>query len=134
MYLYLDEIESLGFTPQRARLKTNCHNWPFELKELTSFHRKSTSALMRNLSILSKSRWFLDENGLPTAIAFDLDEGATYIGYEESREDSTRISKAAGVHIQKIEPGADPVKYSASQNRPFFEQPYLDNHWDIHLK
>lgn len=76
---------------------------------------------MQNLSILSKNRWFLDGNGLPTAIAFDLDEGAAYVGYEESREDSARISKAAGVHIQKIEPGADPVKYSASQNHPFSE-------------
>jgi len=65
---------------------------------------------MWNLSILSRNRWFLDGNILPTAIAFDLDQGATYVGHEESREGSARISKSIVVHIQKIEPGADPVK------------------------
>jgi len=70
---------------------------------------------MRNLSILSSSRRLLDGNSPPTAIAFDLEEGATYVGREESRDDSSQISKAAVVCIQKIESDADPVKYSASQ-------------------
>ena len=65
---------------------------------------------MRNLSILSSSRWSLDGNGLPTAIAFDLDEGATYVGCEESRGDSSGTLDPAVVIIQKIEPRADPVK------------------------
>ncbi len=110
MYLYLDGIESLGFYSTKGTLETNRHNdWPFEPKKTGSFHRKFTSALMRNLSILSSSRWFLDGNSLPTAIAFDLDEGATYVGSEESRGDSW-ISNPAVVHIQKIESHADPVK------------------------
>lgn len=65
---------------------------------------------MRNLAILSSSRWFLDGNSLATAIAFDLEEGATYVGCEELRGDSSRISNPAVVHIQKIEPHTDPVK------------------------
>ena len=65
---------------------------------------------MRNLSILSSSRWFLDGSSLPTAIAFDLDEGATYLGCEESSGDPSRTSNPAVVIIQKIEPRADPVK------------------------
>ena len=63
---------------------------------------------MRNLSIHSNSRWFLDGNNLPTAIAFDLDEGATYVGCEKSRE-------AAVVCIQKIESDAELVEYSVHQ-------------------
>jgi hypothetical protein len=89
---------------------------------------------MWNLTILSRNRWFLDGIGLPTAIAFDLDEGATYVGLEESCDVSARTSKAAVVHILKIEPGADPVKCSAPQSHPFSEQSHLDNYWDIHLK
>src|SRR5258706_86976 len=77
MYLYLDGIESLGFYSTKGTLETNRHNdWPFEPKKTGSFHRKFTSALMRNLSILSSSRWFLDGNSLPTAIAFDLEADA----------------------------------------------------------
>lgn len=65
---------------------------------------------MRNLSILSSSRWFLDGDSLPTAIAFDLDEGAIYIGSEQSPDEFSRTSKAAVVRIQKIESDAEPVK------------------------
>jgi hypothetical protein len=88
---------------------------------------------MRNLSIISSSRWFFDGNDLPTAIAFDLDEGATYVGCEESRDDS-RFSKAPVVHIQKIEPDAEPVSSPNAKITHFLTSARPDNHWIIHPK
>lgn len=112
MYLYLHEIE-LTRNYTKALEPTTIS--PSNKKSKPSFYKRLTSASMRNLSILSSSRWILDGQDIPTAIAFDLDESATYASCEESCRDPSRVPEAAVVRILKIDPGAEPVKNSLNQ-------------------